>query len=186
MFLFNFSHIFVKSDNLRFKYIICSYSTVIFCIFLLSFILFKYIICSYSTRTLTPIDTHFYLFKYIICSYSTTIFIAFLLSIIPQKLNIFNTFPQNYQSQYTYLYPLPHARLFQHFLLFRPPPPGKVKNISIPKTHYIYRSIPLPFSHSTSASAPLITVILGPRCPKSQSSITGTPKSPSAYNTASS
>ncbi len=147
---------------------------------------FKYIICSYSTEKEGWTHWFFNLFKYIICSYSTTVFIAFLLSIIPQKLNIFNTFPQNYQSQYTYLYPLPHARLFQHFLLFRPPPPGKVKNISIPKTHYIYRSIPLPFSHSTSASAPLITVILGPRCPKSQSSITGTPKSPSAYNTASS
>ena len=147
---------------------------------------FKYIICSYSTEKEGWTHWFFNLFKYIICSYSTTVFIAFLLSIIHQKLNIFNTFPQNYQSQYTYLYPLPHARLFQHFLLFRPPPPGKVKNISIPKTHYIYRSIPLPFSHSTSASAPLITVILGPRCPKSQSSITGTPKSPSAYNTASS
>ena len=126
------------------------------------------------------------LFKYIICSYSIHRFIAFLLSIIPQKLIIFNTFLKYYQPQYTYLFSLLPARLFQHFLLFRPLPPGKAKNIFIPKTRYIYRSIPLPFSYSTSASAPLITVILGPRCPKSQSSITGTPKSPSAYNTASS
>ncbi len=188
-----------------FKYIICSYSTNCVGLIFHCSAAFKYIICSYSTiMNIRPTQLHlntsyvpiqlsnekvllnFIIFKYIICSYSTTVFIAFLLSIIPQKLNIFNTFLQNYQSQYTYLYPLPHARLFQHFLLFRPPPPGKVKNISIPKTHYIYRSIPLPFSHSTSASAPLITVILGPRCPKSQSSITGTPKSPSAYNTASS
>ncbi len=147
---------------------------------------FKYIICSYSI-TLTEILTlHLSSFKYIICSYSIHRFIAFLLSIILQKLIIFNTFLKNYQPQYTYLYPLLHARLFQHFLLFRPLPPGKAKNIFIPKTRYIYRSIPLPFSYSTSASAPLITVILGPRCPKSQSSITGTPKSPSAYNTASS
>ncbi len=208
MFLFNNKPDYTQFSGIIFKYIICSYSTkltdsvvrliigfkYIICSYstlaeerICSFVnLFKYIICSYSTEKEGWTHWFFNLFKYIICSYSTTVFIAFLLSIIPQKLNIFNTFPQNYQSQYTYLYPLPHARLFQHFLLFRPPPPGKVKNISIPKTHYIYRSIPLPFSHSTSASAPLITVILGPRCPKSQSSITGTPKSPSAYNTASS
>ena len=208
MFLFNNKPDYTQFSGIIFKYIICSYSTkltdsvvrliigfkYIICSYstlaeerICSFVnLFKYIICSYSTINYLLTNSFRPLFKYIICSYSTTVFIAFLLSIIPQKLNIFNTFPQNYQSQYTYLYPLPHARLFQHFLLFRPPPPGKVKNISIPKTHYIYRSIPLPFSHSTSASAPLITVILGPRCPKSQSSITGTPKSPSAYNTASS